>query len=452
VEHLATLGEQRASDTEGGAEAARAVAEPLPEKGEALEALLDLYFRRVLPKGYNTASPGTLSYVTGGGLFHAAVAELVAAATNPYVAYWGAAPGCTQIENTVVRWFSTIVGLPETSGGILTSGGSIANLTAITAARMLRFGDEFARGTIYASDQLHHSIRKSSLLAGFPAKNLRVVATNDDGRMDLARLDEAIADDRATGFVPFLVVGTAGTTSTGAVDDLRALAATCRRERLWFHVDAAYGGFFALTERGRAALAGIELADSVVLDPHKSLFLPFGTGCLLARRADDLRRTHMVHSDYIHKAVELGEDASATNPADLSPEMSRDFRGLRVWLPLKLLGARAFRECLDEKLDLALYAMHKLRSIEGVEILAEPQLSTVAFRVKMSHGDRATADAYNRRILERINRRGRVHVSGAIVRGAYAIRICALAFRAHKDAISACLEDLRSSISDEANS
>src|SRR5258708_10577938 len=141
VEHLATLHEQRASDTENGADAARAVAEPLPERGEALEGLLDLYFRRILPKGYNTASPGTLSYITGGGLFHAALAEFIAAATNPYVAYWGASPGCAQMENTVIKWFCSIVGLPETSGGILTSGGSIANLTAIIAARMLKLGD-----------------------------------------------------------------------------------------------------------------------------------------------------------------------------------------------------------------------------------------------------------------------------------------------------------------------
>jgi aromatic-L-amino-acid decarboxylase len=451
VTHLATLPSQRASDTEGGAEAARAVMEPMPEGGEDLEPLLDLVFRRLLSKGYNTASPGTLSYITGGGLFHAAVADFIATATNPYVAYWGASPGCAQMEHTVVRWFCDLVGLPGTAGGILTSGGSIANLTALTAARSLRLGTEFQKGTIYASDQLHHSIEKAVILAGFPRANLREIPSDGACRMKLDALAAAVARDRNAGLSPFIVVATAGTTSTGAVDDLRGIAAIAERERLWLHVDAAYGGFFAFTDRGRAALTGIERADSIVLDPHKSLFLPFGTGCLLARRVDDLRRTHLVHSDYIHKAVALGEDASATNPADLSAEMSRDFRGLRVWLPLKLLGARRFRDCLDEKLDLATWAVNELRAIEGVEILAEPQLSTVAFRVRPPGYEEGALDELNLRILDNINKRGRVHVSGAVVHGAYAIRICALAFRAHKGSISACLDDLRIAMKEEAN-
>jgi aromatic-L-amino-acid decarboxylase len=220
VEHIATLPNQRASDTEGGRDAAQAVIEPMPETGQPLEPLLDLFFHRVLPKGYNTASPGTLSHVTGGGLFHAAVADFIAAATNPYVGFWGASPGCAQMEHTVVRWFCDIIGLPATAGGILTTGGSMANLTALVTARTLRLGDDFSRGTIYTSDQVHHCVRKAALFAGFPLANVRLIASDATCRIIPEALEEAIAQDRAAGFRPFLLVATGGTTNTGAVDDL----------------------------------------------------------------------------------------------------------------------------------------------------------------------------------------------------------------------------------------
>jgi aromatic-L-amino-acid decarboxylase len=452
VEHIASLPDQRASDIDGSRDAAQAVIEPMPETGQPLEPLLDLFFRRVLPKGYNTASPGTLSHVTGGGLFHAAVADFIAAATNPYVGFWGASPGCAQIEQTVVRWFCDVIGLPATAGGVLTTGGSMANLTALVTARTLRLGDDFSRGTIYASDQVHHCIQKAALFAGFPLANVRLIATDATFRIIPEALEAAIAQDRAAGFKPFIVVATGGTTNTGAIDNLRRVGQIAEKESLWLHVDAAYGGFFAMTERGRARLAGIERADSVTLDPHKSLFLPFGTGCLLVRRVDDLLRSHTIHSDYLHTVLKIGDDAGAMNLADLSPEMSRDFRGMRVWLPLKLLGAEAFRACLDEKLDLAAWAADELRSMEGIEIIAEPQLSILAFRVTRPAYHPAELDALNHRILDRVNHRGRVHISGTNVHGRYALRICALAFRAHREAITACLEDLREAMIEEANS
>jgi aromatic-L-amino-acid decarboxylase len=450
VRHLERVALQRASDEEGGIEAARRVIEPLPERGQALEPLLDLYFGELLPKGYNMLSPGALSYVTGGGLFHAAVAEFVAAATNPYVGFWYATPGCAQIEQTVVRWFCDLVGLPADAGGVLTSGGSMANLTAIVTARTVRLGEDFSRGTFYASDQLHHSIEKAIAFAGFSQKNLRVLPCDGAFRMDPDLLVKTIEQDKKSGLVPFMLVATAGTTNTGAVDDLHRMADIAERERLWLHVDAAYGGFFALTDRGKERLAGIERADSIVLDPHKSLFLPFGTGCVLARRADDLRRACLVHSDYLETVVKSGEKIGATNAADLSPELSRSFRGLRVWLPIKLAGAAAFREYLDEKLDLARWAADDLRAMNDVEILAEPELSILAFRFAPPGRTPAELDDLNRRILASVNRRGRVHISATCVRGCYALRICVLSFRAHKETVGVCLHDLKDAMLAEA--
>ncbi|CAN5732440.1 aminotransferase class I/II-fold pyridoxal phosphate-dependent enzyme [soil metagenome] len=443
VRYLDTLPAQRASDTAGGSEVAQSLVEPMPEHGAPFEPLLDTVFEQLLPKGYNTASPGALSFVTGGGIFHSAVADFIATATNPYVAYWAASPGFVQMENTVVRWFADVMGLPEGAGGVLTSGGSIANLTAVITARALRLPENFLLGTIYASDQAHHSVQKAIALAGFPASCLRIIPSDETCRIRLDLVEQAIRKDRLQGRTPFLLVGMAGTTGTGAVDDLHGLAGLAEQEHLWLHVDAAYGGFFNLTTRGKCELAGIERADSIVLDPHKSLFLPFGTGCILARREGDLRRAHLVHSHCIRESVELGERVSATNPADLSLELTRDCRGLRVWLPLKLLGAATFRRCLDEKLDLAQWTASQLATIDGVELLAKPRLSTVAFRVRRDGYDAAELDVLNQAILERINQLGRVHLSGATVRGGFAIRICVLAFRAHQRVIAECLEDLQ---------
>jgi aromatic-L-amino-acid decarboxylase len=443
VRHLERVALQRASDEEGGIEAARRVIEPLPERGQALEPLLDLYFGELLPKGYNMLSPGALSYVTGGGIFHAAVAEFIAAATNPYVGFWYATPGCAQIEQTVVRWFCDLVGLPAGAAGVLTSGGSMANLTAVVTARTVRLGDDFSRATFYASDQLHHSVEKAIAFAGFPRHSLRLLPCDAAYRMDLDLLVKTIEQDKRSGRLPFMLVASAGTTNTGAVDDLELMADIAERERLWLHVDAAYGGFFALTDRGKKRLRGIERADSVVLDPHKSLFLPFGTGCILARRADDLRRACLAHSEYLETVVKSGEKIGATNPADLSPELSRSFRGLRVWLPLKLVGAAAFREYLDEKLDVARWAADELRAMKDVEILAEPELSILAFRVAPPGRTPAELDDLNRRILEGINRRGKVHISATCVRGCYALRICVLSVRAHEENVGVCLSDLK---------
>jgi aromatic-L-amino-acid decarboxylase len=450
VRHLERLPAQRASDEEGGVEAARKVIEPMPEHGQAIEPLLDLYFDELLPKGYNMLSPGALSYVTGGGLFHAAVAEFIAAATNPYVGFWFATPGCAQIEQTVVQWFCDLVGLPQGAGGVLTSGGSMANLTAVVTARTVHLGDDFSRATIYASDQLHHSVEKAIAFAGFPRASLRVVPSDRALRMDTDLLVKVIQRDRASGERPFMIVATAGTTNTGAVDDLRRIADIAERERMWLHVDAAYGGFFAMTDRGKQRLVGIERADSIVVDPHKSLFLPFGTGCLLARRVEHLEQACQLHSDYLETVVQSGEKIGATNAADLSPELSRSFRGLRVWLPLKLAGAASFRAYLDEKLDVARWAAEELRAMKNIEVLAEPELSILAFRVAPEGRAPNELDALNRRILERINRRGRVHLSATCVRGCYALRICVLSFRAHKETVSICLSDLKEAMSAEA--
>ena len=440
VAHIASLPDQPAAYAGGGEALARELAQSLPETGTPFETLLALLFERAIPLSFNTASPGYLAYVPGGGVFHSAVADFIADAVNRYVGVWVAAPGLARIESNVVRWFCDIVGYPPEAGGLLTTGGSMANLVAVITARRARLGEQFQEAVLYVPDQMHHSFGKAAILAGFPAAHVRAVPADATFRVRVDRLAAMIAEDRARGRTPFLAAASAGTTNSGAVDDLNAVADLAEREGLWFHVDAAYGGFFALTERGRRILDGLARADSMILDPHKGLFLPYGNGSLLVRDAAVLRRAHATSADYM---PEMQEDPDLVDFCQLSPELSRDFRGLRAWLPIMMHGIGVFRRNLDEKLDLARWAAGRLCEIEDMEILAEPQLSIVAFRLAPAGWSEEDLDRLNHRLLEQINARERVYLTATRLNGRFAIRICVLSFRTHQDRMEAGLEDIR---------
>jgi aromatic-L-amino-acid decarboxylase len=438
--HIESLPRQPAADTAGGAELARSLREKLPETGRPVEELLDLLFSRVIPRSFNTAGPGYLAYIPGGGLPHSAVADLISDTTNRYVGVFAAAPGLVAIEANVLGWLGEMMGYPEDAGGVLTTGGSLSNFSALVAARRRLLPENFLSGMLYVSDQAHYSLAKAAMLAGFPEGNVRSIATDQRYRIRPDALAEAVSRDRAAGSSPFFLVGNAGTTNTGAVDDLNALADLAAREGLWLHADAAYGGFFALTARGRRLLAGIERADSIALDPHKGLFLPYGTGCLLVRDREALRRAHALSGDYMPP---MQESPDLPDFNLLSPELSRDWRGLRVWLPIAMHGIGPFRRNLEEKLDLTEWAAQELRRIPDVEILAEPQLSIVAFRLRRTGLDEEALTRVNRDLLSRVNARQRVHLTSTVLGGRFAIRICVLSFRTHRDRIAQGLEDIR---------
>ncbi len=443
VEHVASLGSQRVSDVDGADELARSLVLPVPEAGRPLDEVLSLIFDRALSKSYNTASPGYLAFIPGGGLFQTAVAELIASSVNRYSGVWVAAPGLVAIESNVLDWLRGLVGMPDTGTGLLTSGGSLANLIALVTARTERLGESFADGRIYLSDQIHHCVPKAARIAGFPGSSLATVPVDDAFRMRPDALARAVRDDRARGARPFLVVASAGTANTGAVDDLEALAAVGREHGLWLQVDAAYGGFFMLTERGRAAMRGIEHADSVVLDPHKGLFLPYGSGCLIVRDETALRRAHSVTADYMPP---LQGSTERVDFCDLSPELSRPWRGLSVWLPLMLHGVSTFRAYLDEKLDLARLACERLSARDDLEIVTRPGLSLFAFRVRRAGLDGAALNALNRRVLDEVNRRQRVFLTGTVLDGRFVLRICVLSFRTHRERVEMALDDLDAAI------
>lgn len=443
VQHLESLPRQPSANAEGAAELARSLREPLPEKGQPYPELLDFLFQRVIPRSFNTAGPGYLAYIPGGGIPHTAVADLIADATNRYVGVFAAAPGLAQIEGNVIRWFCEIVGYPQEAGGVLTTGGSLSNFSAVVTARRERLPEDFLAGTAYVSDQTHHSVQKAAMLAGIRPAHVREVASDERFRIRVDELRRRIAGDRARGLSPFLLVGNGGTTNTGAVDDLEAVAEVAREENLWYHVDAAYGGFFALTQRGRTRLRGMERADSIALDPHKSLFLPYGNGCLLVREAAALRRAHELWADYL---PEMQQDPDLPDFHLASPELSRGWRGLRAWLPIKMHGIEPFRHNLDEKLDLAEWATQELRKIPGIEIVAEPQLSILAFRYRPAGVEGEALNEINRELMKRVNGRRRVYMTGTMLGDRFAIRICVLSFRTHLERVAAALEDLREAL------
>ena len=443
IPHLETLPHQPSASVDDAAAFARTLIEPLPTEGEPFEDLLDKLFNDYIPRSFNAAGPGYLAYIPGGGIFHSAVADLIANAVNRYTGVNAAAPALVQLETNVIRWLCEIVGYGAGAGGVLTTGGSLANFTAIVTARKERLPENFFRGTIYCSDQVHHSFEKAANLAGFPYANIRDIPTDDHFRMRIDILRKVIARDREDAWTPFLVVGSGGTTNTGAVDDLQALAQVAREEKLWFHVDGAYGAFFALTERGRNALRGMEEADSIVLDPHKTLFLPYGTGGLVVKDGGSLRRAHSLHADYLPP---MQEDEDLVDFCEISPELSRDFRGLRAWLPIKMFGIGVFTQQLDEKLDLAEFAVRELRTIDGIEIVAPPQLSVVAFRLVREGAD---LNALNERLLQRINARKRVLLTATVVNGTFLIRIAVVSFRTHMDRMKMAIEDIRAAVAEE---
>jgi aromatic-L-amino-acid decarboxylase len=439
VAHIESLPRQPMSDRRGGFELARSLVEPLPETGVPVSELLDLIFERAVKLTNNAASPGYLAYVPGGGLFHAAVADLIADSINRYTSVFENAPALAQLEANVVAWFCQIAGYPPEARGTLTSGGSLANWTALVTARRDRLPEDFLKGVLYASDQAHYSVAKGAILAGFPVANVRSVPTDGLFRLRPDALEAMIEEDRGRGLTPFLVVASAGTTNTGAVDPLPELADLAARHGLWLHVDAAYGGFFLLTEEGKRKMRGIERADSIVLDPHKGLFLPYGTGAVLVRDGQALRRAHSLTADYMPG---FQDDPDRVDFSQYSPELSRPFRGLRVWLPFKMAGAGAFRAQLEEKLELARWAADRLREMEGIEILAEPQLSLLAFRLVPDGVPEEDLDALNQRFIERVNARQRVLLTGTRLRGRFALRICVLSFRTHRDRMEQALEDI----------
>jgi len=396
--------------------------------------VLDYVAECVDRPGLTTTSPRFMAYIPGGGLFHSALGDMLAATSNKYSGFASASPGAVRIEHACTKWLASVIGYPESAAGTLTSGGSVANLTAVVAAREAL--DPDGGGAVYTTRFAHYCVDKALHIAGRGRAPRRQVATDEKHRMSPAALEEALEADVRNGIRPWLVIASAGTVDTGAIDPLADIAEICRKHGAWFHVDGAYGGLFSLCDEGREKLAGIEQADSVALDPHKTLFLPYGTGAALVRNGQHLADAFSATGEYIRP---LGESEVGMSPADLSTELTRHFRAMRLWLPLQIAGIDAFKAAQSEKLALARYFHARLSEIEGFDPGPEPDLSVVAFRYVPRSGD---VDAFNERLLVKLQQDGRVMMSGTRIDGTYLIRCAILCFRTHVEHVDDAVDAL----------
>ena len=396
---------------------------PPPEQPGEYSAVLARVLADVLPYAARTDHPGYLAFIPSFTTWPAALAELTAAAANPYCGAWMEAAGAAQVELEVIDWFRSWLGLPSETAGVLVSGGSAANLTVLLVAREAAGGPS-AESVVYVSDQAHSSLARTARAMGLRPQQVRVLPTDDRWRLSPGTVAAAVRADRSAGRVPFALCASGGSTNTGAVDPLADLADVCTAEGLWLHVDAAYGGFAALTAKGRAALAGIDRADSVTLDPHKWLYQPMECGCVLIRDGARLERTFAIHPDYLDSDAAQG--AGEVNFADRGLQLSRGFRALKVWVTVQTFGLAAFRAAIQRNLELAEYAETLIRSHAELTLMAPARLGIVCFRREWPGCDEAETERRGTTLAEDLERGGTALVSTTRLASRHAIRLCIL--------------------------
>lgn len=445
AEHLAGIRDEPVQATLDRRSARERVAlpQPAPEQGASFDDLLATLRERVFPYHAREPHPRFMGYVPSVPTFPAVLGDYLAAGYNFFAGVWSVAAGPNEVELTVLEWFRQWLGMPAGARGLLTSGGSNATLTAVVAARhaATERGAELPALVMYCSDQAHSSVARAAWIAGIPRAHVRAVASDGGFRLHMDALRDTVARDREAGLVPFLVVGSAGATNTGAVDPLPALADFAAREGLWFHVDAAYAGFAVLTERGRAMMAGIERADSVTLDPHKWLYVPFECGCLMVREPARLHAAFHVLADYLKDVEARDEDV---NFADYGEQLTRYSRALKVWVSVNYFGVAAIRGAIDRCMDLAAYAERLVRDAPELEVLSPARFGVVCFRVHPAgvHDDTAL-DALNERVNTAVNATQRVLMSSTRLRGAFSLRLCILNYRTTEQDVADVIELVR---------
>jgi glutamate/tyrosine decarboxylase-like PLP-dependent enzyme len=403
-----------------------------------VDQALAIIGEQVDSSGQNTGHSRFLGYIPSGGMYTGALGDYLAAAVNRYAGVDFAGPGAARLELSLIRWLAKEVGYPSSAQGDLASGGSIATLSAVVAARQrhdIRARD-IENTVVYLTSLTHHCLTKALQVAGLAECRRRLIPLNDQYRMDPDALDEAVTADRAAGLNPWLIAASAGTTELGTVDPLPDLADIATRHGLWLHVDGAYGGSFVLSRTGKERLAGIERSDSLVINPHKGMFIPTGLGIVLVRDGTALFEAFHARASYMQDGEVMGVEQSRS-ACDFSPELTRPFRGLRLWLPLKLAGIAPFRAALEEKLLLAAYFYERLRGVEGFVLGPPPDLSIVAFRYQPRNGD---ANDFNSRLFEAILEDGRIFLSTTTLDGNFTLRMAILSYHTHRRDIDVALE------------
>lgn len=391
-------------------------------------------------KGINAASGGHLGYIPGGGIYTSAIGDYLAAISNAYSGVSYASPGAVAMEHACLNWLKSVFGLPSSAIGNLTSGGSIANLIALCAARdqqeVLR---NISNSVVYLTNQTHHSVKKALRIIGLHQMIVRAIPTDALNRMDVVQLEAQINEDKAKGLSPSILIGSAGTTDTGAIDPLNKMADIAKENKIWFHVDAAYGGFFILTDTAKDKFKGIEKADSITCDPHKGMFLPYGIGAVLVKNVAAVIKSNKVTANYMQDTL---ADEALLDPADVSPELTKHFRALRMWLPLKTHGTAPFKAALEEKLLLTSYFRIEVEKL-GFKVGTKPDLSVTYFWYPFGELE----NELNQQLMSLCHQDGRVFLSSTKIEDKFVIRMAILSFRTHKLEIDKALSMLKENLS-----
>ena len=387
-----------------------------PENGRDPTEILGQLEREVLPNNLHVDHPRFFAFVPGPNNFVSAMADAIAAGFQIFNGTWFGGSAAAALERGVIRWLARTCGLPSTAGGLFVSGGSMANLTALVAARHALLQDQTDGATVYFSDQTHSSVERALRVIGVLPGQLRKLPSDENFRLSIQSLREAIANDRAKGLRPFCVIANAGTTNTGATDPLNDLADLAAKEKFWLHIDGAFGAAAILCERGRALLGGLERADSISLDPHKWLFQSFECGCVLVRDVALLRAAFQIKADYLRDVHRLTLEF---NPADHGVQLTRSFRALKVWLSLQTFGVAAFRRAITRGFELAEIAERELGARKGWEILSPAQMATVCFRFGKN-------DEVQTKLVDVTMNDGYTLLTSTELRGAVALRLCTI--------------------------
>jgi glutamate/tyrosine decarboxylase-like PLP-dependent enzyme len=421
---------------------------PVPQAGAAFDELLEIIRGVIVEYSRHNAHPRFFGYVSSPGAPVASIGSMIASALNINLTSWRSAPAAAEMERLTINWLKEMLGYPSSGTGLLVSGGSMANFAGLAAARSAKSTGNVTRDGVgggpklcaYVSAEGHFSVKKAAGMLGLGEASVRAIRTDERMRIDLAALEQAVAQDLAAGHRPFCVVASAGTTATGAIDPIAALAAFAHIRDMWLHVDAAYGGFAALAPAVRPLFAGLDRADSVALDPHKWLFLPVGCGCVLYKDPAAARAAFSHDADYTRPVGLENDEAFAF--WDYGPELSRPFRALDLWLVIRSAGLAGLRASVESNLACAKYLEKLVNESDDFEMLAPVELSIFCFRHK-PRGFTGDLDAWNEQLMVKLQRGGSSYLSNATVGGKFALRGCVLNYRSEPRDMEILLEDLR---------
>ncbi len=424
VDHFDTLPDQKPVSRATRPEMDQLLMEHIPMEGSAPEEVLAEVRRKVLPYTDLLTHPQFYAFAPSPNNFISTMADSIATAYNIFSGGWISSPGGAEVEIVTINWLLEMIGFPvKEGGGIFTSGGSMANLTGLTAARKIKCGDDFSKGTIYLSAQTHSSNFRAAKIIGFRDDQLRVIPVDSDFRIDLEALKSQIESDKKSGKKPFCILANAGTTNTGSVDPLVEIAAICKEEGLWMHVDGAYGGAAAITDHGREVLKGLELADSVTIDPHKWLFQPYEIGCLLVKDHRYLSGTFSDNPEYLR---DIKGNADEINFYELGVQLTRRCRALKLYMSMKIFGVQAFKKAVAHGIEMAERLEEYLRKDPNWEILSPATLAVVTFRYKPVDVamNKVELDNLNQYISNSIIRSQQAMIATTLIRNNVSLRMC----------------------------